>query len=271
MAGWNTLVSPAGGPPHADLLHLLPTFLDGAGEAEKPMTVNPVALVTAASKGMGAACARELAQRGYRLALLARSDELNSLAKDLDALGVTGSLTEPADLKRLVDGALERYGRIDAVVNNTGHAAKGSLLALTDEDWHRGLDLLLLNVVRMARLVTPIMLAQKSPGAMVNISSFAALEPGLRFPVSAGIRAALGAFTRLYTEEYGPQGLRMNNLLPGWIDTYPVAPETVARIPAGRPGTAEDVAKAAAFLLSSDAAYISGQSLLVDGGLVRAL
>jgi NAD(P)-dependent dehydrogenase (short-subunit alcohol dehydrogenase family) len=219
---------------------------------------------------MGAACATELAERGYRLALLARGAELQPLARELDALAVTGSVSNPADLDRFVDAAVARYGRIDAVVNNTGHAAKGDLLTLTDDEWHMGLDLLLLNVVRMARLVTPVFLEQKSPGAIVNISSFAAVEPGLQFPVSATIRAGLGAFAKLYSQRYGASGLRMNNLLPGWIDTYPVAPEAQARIPAGRPGTAAEVAKAAAFLLSPDAAYITGESLLIDGGLVRA-
>jgi len=219
---------------------------------------------------MGAACARALADRGYSLALLARGDDLAPLARELGALPVTGSVSDPADLQRFVDEALTRYGRIDAVVNNTGHAAKGELLSLTDEDWHRGLDLLLLNVVRMARIVTPVMLRQATPGAFVNISSFAAVEPGLPFPISATLRAGLGAFAKLYTQRYAAQGLRMNNLLPGWIDTYPVAPEAQARIPAGRPGTAAEVAKVVAFLLSTDSSYISGESLLMDGGLVRA-
>jgi NAD(P)-dependent dehydrogenase (short-subunit alcohol dehydrogenase family) len=231
----------------------------------------PVALITAASRGMGAACARVLAERGYRLALLARGAELETVARELDALAVTGSVANAADIEHFVHEAIARYGRIDAVVNNTGHAAKGDLLALTDEDWHAGLDLLLLNVVRMARLVTPVFLEQKGPGAIVNISSFAAVEPGLQFPISATIRAGLGALAKLYGQRYGARGLRMNNLLPGWIDTYPVTPEARATIPAGRPGTADEVAKAAAFLLSPDAAYITGESLLIDGGLVRAL
>jgi NAD(P)-dependent dehydrogenase (short-subunit alcohol dehydrogenase family) len=231
----------------------------------------PVAIVTAASKGMGAACARLLAQQGYGLALFARSRELNSLATELDALAVTGDLADSAAIEQLVRQTQQRYGRIDAVVNNTGHVAKGDLLTLTDEDWHRGLDLLLLNVIRMARLVTPIMLAQEKPGAFVNISSFAALEPGLRFPVSATIRAGLSAFTKLYVQQYGSRGLRMNNVLPGWIDTYPVSIEDVRQIPLERPGTADDVAKVVAFLLSEDAAYVAGQDILVDGGLVRAV
>ena len=229
-----------------------------------------VAIVTAASRGMGAACARELAARGYRLALLARSDEVHTLARDLDALAVTGSVTEEADLRRLVQATLDRYGRLDAVVNNTGHAAKGDLLSLSDADWHSGLDLLLLNVTRMARLVTPTMQAQRS-GVLVNISSFAAVEPSLSFPVSSVVRAGLEAFTRLYAQRYGPDGLRMNTVLPGKIDTYPVDEAALRDVPARRAGTAVEVAKAVAFLVSDDASYINGQSLLVDGGLVRRL
>ena len=220
---------------------------------------------------MGAACARLLAQRGYKLALFARGADLNDLGAELNALAVTGDLVDSGAIEQLVHQTQERYGRIDAVVINTGHAAKGDLLSLTDADWHRGLDLLLLNVIRLARLITPIMLAQKRPGVFVNISSFAAVEPGLRFPVSATIRAGLSAFTKLYVQQYGFNGLRMNNVLPGWIDTYPVAAENVRQIPLARAGTTDDVARLVAFLLSEDAAYIAGQDILVDGGLVRAM
>src|SRR5215468_11885997 len=212
-----------------------------------------VAIVTASSKGMGAACARLLAQRGYHLALFARGPELSDLATELDALAVTGDLADSDAIEQLVYQTKQRYGRIDAVVNNTGHAAKGDLLTLTDEDWRRGLDLLLLNVIRLARLVTPIMLAQGRSGAFVNISSFAAVEPDLHFPVSATIRAGLSA--KLYVQQYGSRGLRMNDVLPGKIDTYPVSAEAVRQIPLARPGTADDVARLVAFLLSDDAAY----------------
>jgi len=230
----------------------------------------PVAAVTAASRGIGAACAQELGRRGFRLILLARSAQVDALAAELGAIAICGSVEAPADVVRVVEAARERFGRLDAVINNTGHAAKGDLLALTDADWHAGLDLLLLSVVRMARAATPLMLAGGG-GAFVNISSFAAAEPGLAHPVSGSLRAALGNFAKLYSRQYAGRGLRMNNLLPGWIDTYPVEPDVLAEIPAGRAGTAEEVARAAAFLLSSDASYITGASLRVDGGLIRGV
>ncbi len=234
------------------------------------MEAPPVAIVTAASRGMGAACARELAGRGYRLALLARSEDVHELARELDARAVRGSVGVEADLGRVVEEAMRAWGRIDAVVNNTGHPAKGELLTISDAEWLEGLDLLLLNVVRMARFVTPIMLAQGA-GAMVNISSFSAAEPGLRFPVSATLRAALGNFTKLFAQRYAAGGLRMNTLLPGWIDTYPVDEATRRAIPAGRPGTAAEVARVAGFLLSNEASYVNGESILVDGGLVASV
>jgi NAD(P)-dependent dehydrogenase (short-subunit alcohol dehydrogenase family) len=117
-----------------------------------------VAIVTAAGSGMGAACARELASRGYAVALMSPSGKAENLAKDLGGLGLTGSVTEETDLESLVGETLKRYGRIDGVVNSTGHPASGEILELTDEQWHEALDLVVLNVVRMARLVTPVML-----------------------------------------------------------------------------------------------------------------
>jgi NAD(P)-dependent dehydrogenase (short-subunit alcohol dehydrogenase family) len=232
--------------------------------------MNPVAIVTAASKGMGAAIARELHARGYQLALLARSDNLQEIAGETQALAVQGSVTEPSDLERLVGQTLDRYGRIDAVVNHTGHPPKGDLLAIPDADWHTGLDVVLMNVVRMARLVTPVM-EKAGRGAIVNISTFAAFEPDADFPVSASLRAALGSFTKLYADRYAQVGIRMNNVLPGFIDSLPEKADRKARIPMGRYGTVDEVAKTTAFLLSDDAGYITGQNIRVDGGLVRGL
>jgi NAD(P)-dependent dehydrogenase (short-subunit alcohol dehydrogenase family) len=193
-----------------------------------------------------------------------------ALAGELGAVAVTGTVTSEDDLRRLVDAALGRYGRIDAVVNNTGHAPKGDLLALSDDDWRAGFDLLYLNVVRVARLVTPTMVAQTS-GSIVNISAFGAVEPSLRFPVSSALRAALGAFAKLYGQRYAGSGVRMNNVLPGFIDTHPADEVTRAAIPAGRAGTSEEVARVVGFLASAESSYVTGQSVLVDGGLVRGV
>jgi len=234
------------------------------------MTNQPVAIVTAASRGMGAACARELARRGYDLALLARTDDIHSLGRELGAVVFVGTVTSERDLRGLVDAALERYGRIDAVVNNTGHAAIGELVELTDDDWRGGFDLLLLNVIRIVRLVIPTMLAQRT-GSIVNVSSFGAVEPSLRFPVSSALRAALGAYAKLFSQRYAGSGLRMNNVLPGFIDTYPADEATKASIPAGRQGTAAELARVVGFLASDESSYVTGQSLLVDGGLVRGV
>lgn len=233
-------------------------------------TTQPVALITAAGRGMGAACARELARRGYHVALISPSGSAVDLAEELNGLGLRGSVTEPSDLDALVEGALERWGRIDAVVNNTGHPPKGPLLELTDEDWHTGLDLVVLNAVNMARRVTPLM-ERQGKGALVNISTFAAFEPSLDFPISSALRAALGSFTKLYADRYAKAGIRMNNVLPGFTDSYPESEDTVARIPTGRYGKVEEIAQAVAFLLSDEASYITGQNLRVDGGITRSV
>jgi len=229
----------------------------------------PVAMITAASKGMGAACARELAARGYCVSLLARGPEVETLARELRGGATRGSVDVADDLARFVSDTLAAYGRIDAIVNNTGHPPKGPLLALTDADWHAGLEMVLLNVVRMARLATEALRASR--GAIVNISTFAAYEPDARFPISSCLRAALGSFCKLYADQEAPHGVRMNNLLPGFVDTKGVSDAIRSTIPAGRYGDVKEIAKTAAFLLSPDAAYITGQNLRVDGGVTRSV
>jgi NAD(P)-dependent dehydrogenase (short-subunit alcohol dehydrogenase family) len=233
-----------------------------SGESKK------VAIVTGGGRGMGGAIARELHAQGYALALMSPSESAEQLAAELGGLAVRGSAAEAADLEALVQRTLEAHGRVDAVVNHTGHPPKGDLLDIPDEDWRLGLDLMLLSVVRMARLVTPAM-ERQGGGAIVNITTFSAFEPSLNFPVSSAIRAGLAGFTKLYADRYAPAGIRMNSILPGFIDSLNHAPETAERVPLGRLGTAEEIAKTTAFLLSEGAGYITGQNIRVDGGLTR--
>jgi NAD(P)-dependent dehydrogenase (short-subunit alcohol dehydrogenase family) len=234
------------------------------------MNTNKVAIVTAAGQGVGAAIARELAANGYQLALLSNSGGAKELAQELNGLALTGSVTNPDDLQKLVALAVDNYGRIDAVINNTGHPPKGPLLEISDESWHQGLDLLLLNVVRMARLVTPIM-QQQGGGAIVNISTFSAFEPDAAFPVSSSLRAALAGFTKMYADRYAADGIRMNNILPGFMDNYPVSAVNLSRIPMGRYGRVQEIAQTAHFLVSPAAGYISGQNIRVDGSMTRSV
>jgi NAD(P)-dependent dehydrogenase (short-subunit alcohol dehydrogenase family) len=219
---------------------------------------------------MGEACARELAERGYRLGLMSPSGAARQLAQRLGGVGVDGSVTLEEDLRRLVSLTLEKYGRIDAVVNNCGHPPKGELLQLSDVEWLAGLDMVMLNVVRMARLVTPTM-EKQGGGAIVNLSTFGAVEPKLKFPVSSTWRAALAAFTKLYADRYAAANIRMNNILPGFIDSFPTDEAIRTTIPLGRYGTVAEVAKTVAFLLSAEAGYITGQNIRVDGGVTRSL
>jgi NAD(P)-dependent dehydrogenase (short-subunit alcohol dehydrogenase family) len=228
------------------------------------------AIVTAAGSGIGAACARELASRGYAVALMSPSGKAEDLAKELGGLGLTGSVTEEADLHSLVSETLDRYSRIDGVVNSTGHPTSGEILELTDEQWHEALDLVVLNVVRMARLVTPAMLRQGG-GAIVNVSTFSAFEPSPDFPLSSALRAALAGFTKLYADRYAAEGVRINNVLPGYIESFEIDDETRESIPMRRRGSVAEIAKTAAFLLSNDAGYVTGQNIRVDGGLTRAV
>lgn len=229
-----------------------------------------VAIVTAAGKGMGAAILKKLAAGGYKLAAMSPSGSAKALAEQHGGIGLNGSTAKAEDLSMLVETTLQTFGRIDAVVNNTGHPPKGKLLEIGDEAWREGFELVHMSVVRMARLVTPIMLKQGG-GAFVNILTYATLEPEADFPVSGPVRASVAAFSKVYADQYAAQGIRMNNVLPGFIDSLPAKEERVARIPMKRYGKVQEIADTVAFLLSEQAGYITGQNLRVDGGITRAL
>jgi NAD(P)-dependent dehydrogenase (short-subunit alcohol dehydrogenase family) len=236
------------------------------------MTAAParkVAVVTAAGKGIGAAIARRLAADGWSLGLLSPSGRAETLAAELGGFGVTGSITDPADLDRLVDGTRERFGRLDAIVVNAGHAPKGELLALSDADWQAAFELLFLGAVRLIRKATPAMV-EAGGGSVVVMSSFAAVEPEETFAASAAMRGALLNFAKIYADTQAKHGIRINTVLPGFVDSLPERPERRARIPLGRYARADEAGALVAFLLSDDAAYLTGQTLRLDGGLIRA-
>jgi NAD(P)-dependent dehydrogenase (short-subunit alcohol dehydrogenase family) len=232
--------------------------------------VEKVAIVTAGGSGMGAAAARKLAQERFKVAILSSSGKGEALAKELGGVGVTGSNRSNEDLKRLVDLATERWGRIDVLVNSAGHGPRAPVLELTDEQWHTGMDIYLMNVIRAARLVTPAMVKQKG-GAIINISTAWVFEPSAMFPTSAVFRAGLAVFTKLFADQYAPDNVRMNNVLPGWIDSLPATEERRGSVPMQRYGKSAEIAATVAFLASEGAGYITGQNIRVDGGLMRSI
>ena len=228
------------------------------------------AIITAGGSGIGADAARRLAADGYMVAILSSSGKGAALAEELGGVGVTGSNQSNDDLRRLVDVTMEKWGRVDALVNSAGHGPRAPVLELSDDDWHTGLDVYFLNVVRPTRLVAPIMVAQGG-GAIVNISTFAAFEPDPVFPTSGVFRAGLAAYTKLFADKYAPDNVRMNNVLPGFINSLPEKEEFRARVPMGRYGKTEEISATVAFLLSEAAGYITGQNLRVDGGITRSV
>jgi len=234
------------------------------------MTVEKVAIVTAGGSGMGAAAAKRLAADGFKVAILSSSGKGEELAKELGGVGVTGSNQSNDDLRKLVDLAMSAWGRIDVLVNSAGHGPRAPILEVTDEDWQRGMDVYLMNVIRPTRMVTPHMQKQKS-GTIINISTAWVFEPSPMFPTSAVFRAGLASFTKIFADTYAAENVRMNNVLPGWIDSLPATEERRDSVPMKRYGTSDEVAATIVFLASEGASYITGQSIRVDGGLMRSV
>ena len=234
------------------------------------MADEKVAVLTAAGSGMGADAARKLAERGYRIAILSSSGKGEALAEELGGVGVTGSNRSNDDLQALVDKTMAAWGRIDVLVNSAGHGPRAPILELTDDDWHTGMEVYFLCVVRPTRMVTPIMQRQGG-GAIVNISTYAAFEPSPVYPTSGVFRAGLAAYTKLFADKYAAENIRMNNVLPGFIDSFPEQEENRQKIPMKRYGTTREIAETIAFLASPGSGYITGQNIRVDGGITRSV
>lgn len=229
-----------------------------------------VAIVTAASQGLGLGGARALAADGWTLVLMARSEKVEKAAAELGATAIRGDITDPAALTQLVQTAMDLHGRIDGALINTGHAAKGELLDISDEDWHAALDIVLMPTVRLAQMLAPVF-REQGGGAIVSMSSFAAQQPDLTYPLSSAFRAALSSFMKLCVDRHGTEGFRINAVLPGFMDNYPVQKANAQKVPTGRYGKVQELGETIAFLLSDSAGYINGQSILVDGGLVKTI
>lgn len=229
-----------------------------------------VALITAGGSGMGAAAAKRLAADGYKVAILSSSGKGEALAAELGGVGVTGSNQNNDDVKRVVDAAMAAFGQIDVLVNSAGHGPRAPILEITDEDWHKGMEVYLMPILRTARLVTPIMVAQGG-GSIINISTAWAFEPSAMFPTSAVFRAGLASYTKIFADDFAPKNVRMNNILPGWIDSLPATEARRQSVPMGRYGTSEEIAATVSFLASDGAGYITGQNLRVDGGITRSV
>jgi NAD(P)-dependent dehydrogenase (short-subunit alcohol dehydrogenase family) len=248
------------------------------------MTDLKVALMTGTGQGIGAGCAREMAKAGYKVSLMSPSNRSVELAEELGGIGRRGSVLDVDDLEAMVDDTMKEYGRIDAVVSNMGHGGgvpeaiktvgfdpdfDGPLLELSDELWHESLDMYVLNVVKLARIVTPTYIEQNG-GAFVNISSMNTVEPRAPYPMSM-LRGALHSFSKLYGDRYARYNIRMNNLLPGFCENVNLSEFARQSIPAQRPATFEEIGQTCVFLASNEARYINGQSILSDGGMNRAV
>jgi NAD(P)-dependent dehydrogenase (short-subunit alcohol dehydrogenase family) len=241
-----------------------------AMESTRGKSLEKVAIVTAGGSGMGAEAARRLAADGFKIAILSSSGKGEALAGALGGLGMTGSNQSLTDLQRLIDLTMRRWGRIDVLVNSAGHGPRAPILEISDEQWHAGLDVYLMNVIRPTRLVAPIMVGQKN-GVIINISTAWAFEPSPMFPTSAVFRAGLAAFTKIFADQYAGDNIRMNNVLPGWVDSLPATEERRQSVPMQRYGKSCEIAATISFLASEGAGYITGQNIRVDGGITRSV
>ena len=229
-----------------------------------------IAAFIASGTGMGADAAKHLHSKGYKIAIMSSSGKGEKLANQLGGLGFTGSNLISKDINYFIEKVYKNYGKIDVLVNSAGHGPKGEILEINDEEWFKGMEVYFLNVVRASRAITPIMQKQKN-GSIINISTFAIFEPEESFPTSGVFRSGLSSFTKIYSNKYAKDNIRMNNILPGFIDSLPEKKDFKKRIPLRRYGKVKEISEFVSFLASDEASYITGQNIRVDGGMTRSI
>ena len=229
-----------------------------------------IAVLIAAGSGMGADAAKVLSNDGYKIAIMSSSGKGEKLATKLKGIGYTGSNQDQKNIKNFINLVLDKWGRIDVLVNSAGHGPKGEILKISDEEWIKSMETYFLNVVRATRLVTPIMKKQRN-GSIINISTYAIFEPEKSFPTSGVMRARLASFMKIYSDEYAKYNIRMNNILPGFIDSLKPKKEFIDRVPLKRVGKVSEISSVVKLLASKSGAYITGQNIRVDGGITRSV
>lgn len=254
-----------------------------------------VALVAAASKGLGRAIAEELAREGAAVVMCARGEEQLLQARDqiagatgADVIAIAGDVSTPSDVQKIVQHSVESFGRIDILVTNAGGPPSGKFESLTPEMWKQAVDLTLMSVINLTSLVLPGM-KERRWGRIINVTSIAVKQPVDGLMLSNSLRSAVTGFARTLANEVAPLGITVNNLLPGYTRTERVEQlsdaaakrEGITRqaargkweseIPAGRLGEPAEFGALAAFIASERASYITAQSIAVDGGWIRSL
>jgi 3-oxoacyl-[acyl-carrier protein] reductase len=256
---------------------------------------NKVALVAAASQGLGKASAFALAQEGARLAICSRSEE--SIRKTTEeirrktgatVLSVVADVSNKADIQKFVAATIEEYGTIHVLVNNAGGPPTGQILSLPEEQWEKGVQLTLMSVVRLVREVLPFMEKQQW-GRIISIVSIAAKQPINELLISSTLRPGILGLSKVLSNQYANKNITVNTICPGLVLTKrqeelsasraadkkmtmeEYLTESAKAIPAGRLGSPEEIGNVVAFFASEQASYVNGVNLLVDGGAAKGI